>query len=341
MTVTAPTLNDTLPNRSPRHRRMFRPGFWGRHGFRIVVLAPTILMLGLFVYGFIAYTARVSVSRWEGIGVNLDTQDPLFGSYDEMFRSVRFQSDLRNIVVFTVLFLTAAVAIGMLLAILVHHALRGRGFFRSIFLFPYALSFIVTGVVWRWIFTPSAGVNLLLEKIGIGVRPQWITDPDVVGDISGPFNAVLPGDDFIQARLGIPLALIPVVIAASWQLAGFAMAIFLAGLSTIPDELAEAAALDGATTRQYYRYIALPHLRPMIVTVLVILGHVSLKSFDLVLAMSGRGPGFATDVPGIYVFEQTFRALEFNTGAAASMVMLLLVAIVVIPYLQRSLRERP
>ncbi len=313
-----------------------RNGFWARNGFRFAVTVPTLVVLGLFIYGFIAYTATVSVSQWEGLTINLQPHDPLLETYADMLRSPRFQADLRNITVFTVLFLGLAVVLGFVLAVLVHNTLRSRGFFRGVFLFPYSLSFIITGVVWRWIFTPSTGANRILEVIGIDARPGWITDPTVVGDLSAALEAIVPGGPFINTQLGIPLALIPVVIAASWQLAGFAMAIFLAGLATIPEELSEAAALDGAKSHQYYRYIALPHLGPMLVTVLVILGHVSLKSFDLVVAMSGRGPGFATDVPGIYVFEQTFRSLRFNTGAAASMVMLLLVAIVIVPYLYRT-----
>lgn len=313
-----------------------RSGFWARNGFRLVVLVPTIVLVGIFVYGFIAYTARVSVSQWQGLRVNLEPNDPLLETYSDMLQSPRFQADLRNITVFTVLFLGLAVVLGFVLAVLVHNSLRARGFFRGIFLFPYSLSFIVTGVVWRWIFTPSTGANLILERLGIDARPGWITDPTVIGDVSGALEAVVPGGEFVNAQLGIPLALIPIVIAASWQLAGFAMAIFLAGLATIPEELSEAASLDGAKSHQYYWHIALPYLRPMLVTALVILGHVSLKSFDLVVAMSGRGPGFATDVPGIYVFEQMFRSLSFNTGAAASMVMLLLVSIVIVPYLYRG-----
>jgi glucose/mannose transport system permease protein len=226
------------------------------------------------------------------------------------------------------------------LAVLVHDTLIGRSFFRSIFLFPYALSFIVTGVVWRWIFTPSTGANLILDALGIEHKPKWITDPSVAGDVSSALEKIIPGGDFIQVKLGIPLAIIPVVIAASWQLTGFAMANFLAALSAVPEELREAASLDGASWWQYQRRIALPLLWPMVIAVAIILAHVSLKSFDLVYAMVGQGPGFATDVPGIFVFEQMFRALRWNYGAGASMIMFLLVTAVVLPYLyRRNLKE--
>jgi glucose/mannose transport system permease protein len=143
----------------------------------------------------------------------------------------------------------------------------------------------------------------------------------------------------VKAQIGIPIALIPVIIAAVWQLSGFAMAMYLAGLGTISHDIREAAALDGASTWQTYRHIIIPLLRPITISTLVILGHISLKIFDLVFAMSGKGPGFATDVPGIYVYEQTFGATRYNLGAAASIFMLILVCCVMVPYLARSLRD--
>jgi glucose/mannose transport system permease protein len=322
------------PRRAPFVQRMSR--FWSHHGFQLVVLVPTLTMIGIFVYGFIGYSVRVSLSQWVGLTPNLAVKQPLGSTYGQLFQNARFQADIRNIIVFTVLFLTLAVVIGLILALLVHNALAGRAVFRNIFLFPYALSFIVTGVVWRWIFTPSAGANLILHGLGINANPKWITDPTVAGDVSSALNKILPGGDFIQIKLGIPLALVPVVIAAAWQLGGFAMANFLAALSAIPEELKEASDLDGASAVQYHRHIVLPLLGPMLGVVLILLGSTSLKSFDLVYAMVGQGPGFATDVPGIFVFEETFRALKYNTGAAASLVMLVMVAAVMVPYLYRS-----
>jgi glucose/mannose transport system permease protein len=336
--MTTTTRTGALP-KAPRQRKPTpQTGFHGwrhRHGFQAAVLLPAMSLIAIFVYGFIGYSFRVSLSNWTGLKPDLSVKQPVGITYVDLFKMPRWQADLRNIFVFTGLFLFLAVLIGVVLALLVHNALVTRGLFRSVFLFPYALSFIVTGVVWRWIFTPSAGVNLLFSSVGIDAKPGWITDPRVVGDITDGINALLPGDP-IKIKLGIPMALIPIVIAAAWQLGGFAMANFLAALAGMPEELKEAAELDGANTWQYHRFIVLPTLRPMIAVVLVLLGHVSLKSFDLVYAMSGQGPGFSTDVPGIFVFEQTFRALRWNTGAAASIVMLILVGAVMIPYLYRS-----
>jgi glucose/mannose transport system permease protein len=317
-----------------------RAGWLRRNRTQLLVLAPSVLALSVFVYGFIAYSIRVSFSKWQGIAPDLSVQQPLGTTYQTLMETPRFQADLRNTLVFTALFLVLAIVIGLLLAVLVYDTLVARGVFRSIFLFPYALSFIVTGVVWRWIFTPSTGVNLILDKLGVEHPPKWITDPTVVGDVSAGLEKVIPGGDFIQVKLGIPLAIIPVVIAAAWQLGGFAMANFLAALGAIPPELREAASLDGASWWQYQRRIVLPLLWPMIVAVGILLAHTSLKAFDLVYAMVGQGPGFATDVPGIFVFDQMFRALRWNMGAAASVVMFVLVGLVILPYLyRRTIKE--
>jgi glucose/mannose transport system permease protein len=242
-----------------------------------------------------------------------------------------------------------SVCSGLILAILLDQKVAGKGFFRSVFLFPYALSFIVTGVAWSWIFNPETGVNLLfdatginsvLAELGVGpLEPGWITDPTVAWQLNGALGAVFPPAADWSLKLGIPVALIPVTIAAAWQLSGFAMATFLAGLGTISHEVREAAALDGATNRRLYQDIIIPLLKPITVSILIILGHVSLKIFDLIFAMSGKGPGFATDVPGIFVYEMIFRAQRYNLGAAASIVMLVLVSIVIVPYLARQLKE--
>jgi glucose/mannose transport system permease protein len=306
-----------------------------------LLLSPSIIALLIFVYGFIGMTIWVSISNWRSAGMDLSLSDPLLGVYDRLFNMTRFQIDLRNTLIFTVLFLLFAVGFGLLLALLLDQHIPGGAFFRNIFLFPYALSFIVTGVSWRWIFNPESGINLLfdhlginwlLDQVGLGpLRPGWLTNPDVIGD--------LPFFDAVKAQIGFPMALLPVMIAATWQLSGFAMAMYLAGLGTISNDIREAASLDGASTWQIYRHIIIPLLRPITVSTLIILGHVSLKIFDLIYAMSGSGPGFATDVPGIFVFEQTFRATRYNLGAAASIVMLLLVSLVIVPYLARTLKE--
>lgn len=310
-----------------------------------LLLSPSILAIIIFVYGFIGMTIWISISNWRSPTQDLSISDPVMGVYDRLFNTTRFQIDLRNTIIFTVLFLILAVGVGLALALLLDQHIFGGSIFRNVFLFPYALSFIVTGVSWRWIFNPETGVNLLFEHLGINwligqfgaapIKPGWLTNPTVVGDLT----SWVPGLDMIKAQVGFPMALFPVVIAAVWQLSGFAMAMYLAGLGTISNDIREAAQLDGASSWRINRDIIIPILKPITISTLIILGHVSLKIFDLIYAMSGSGPGFATDVPGIFVFEQTFRATRYNLGAAASIVMLLLVSIVIVPYLARSVKD--
>jgi glucose/mannose transport system permease protein len=314
-----------------------------------LILLPSLFDIAIFVYIFISTTFYISISNWRTLKRDLTIRDPMWQTYVEMFTMPRFQADLRNTVVFTVMFMTFAILLGLFLAILLDHKLFGSAVFRNMFLFPYALSFVVTGVAWRWIFNPETGINLFFEILGINalltqmgfepLKPGWITDPKVVLSVNQALASIWPAAEKIQVQLGIPVALIPVAIAATWQLSGFVMAMYLGGMATISNEVREAARIDGASEWQIYRKVIIPILKPVTISVAVILLHVSLKIFDLVFTMSGVGPGFATDVPAIFVFEMTFKATRYNLGSAASVVMLVLVGLVIIPYLTRTLRE--
>lgn len=333
--VVAPAMVEAKSAKSGRYDRLIGP----------LLLSPSVIALAIFVYGFIGMTVWISMSTWDTAVMDLSLTDPFGAIYDALFNMTRFQINIRNTIVFTVFFLLLAVGLGLLFAVLLDQHIPGNALFRNVFLFPYALSFVVTGVAWRWIFNPETGINILVDHLGINwvlgklgmdpFAPKWITDPRVMGDLA----AVIPLPDAIKAQLGIPMAMIPVIIAAVWQLSGFAMAMYLSGLAAVSDEVREAAALDGASTFQLYKHIIIPLLKPITISTMIILGHVSLKIFDLVYAMSGRGPGYATEVPGIFMFEKTFKTLEYNTGAAASVVMLLLVSMVIVPYLARSMKE--
>lgn len=328
-------------------RKLWKPKI--NHAFLLIL--PSFLIVFVFVYVFILYTIGVSLSaNWRPATQDFTPNEDLLEVYGNLFLNPRFQADIRNSLIFAALFLLLTVVGGFILAILVNNLLRSKAFFRGVFLLPYALSFIVTGVVWRWIFNPESGVNLLLYYSGVSgiyenltgeeLRPEWLTSGEVVGDINVLLVQAFPQFEFIQVQLGIPLALIPVVLASSWQLLGFAMAMYLAGLAAIPPEVKEASEVDGASGFRYIRSIAIPMLAPITVTTLVILTHVAFKMFDLVFAMSGSGIGFATDMPGIFVYESMYKALLFNQGAAASIVMLIIVLLIVIPYLVKTNRQR-
>jgi glucose/mannose transport system permease protein len=291
------------------------------HMFAIACILPSILLVAIFVYGFISWTGYVSLSNWNSLVPDFSFAG--LKNYLFLFGDFRFQADLRNTIVFTILFISAVIVMGQFIAILLDQKIKGESLFRNIFFFPMALSFVVTGVVWQWLLNPSTGVNIFLEKIGF--KSMWYTDTNI-----------LAGFKWGKIEFGIPVAIIAVVIAAVWQMTGFAVAMYLAGLRGIPDEMREAARMDGATEFQIYRKIILPLLRPITVSVVIIMAHISLKIFDLIYAMTGPGANFVTDVPGVYMFETTFRGNYYANGAAIAIIMLLSVAIFIVPYLISS-----
>lgn len=307
----------------------------------LLVLAPSVAAIAVFVYGFIAWSAYISVTDWSGIIAN-KLKFVGLQNYLSIFNQGRFQTDIRNTIVFTVLFVASTLILGLALALMVDARVKGEAFFRTVYLFPMSLSFIVTGVAMAWIFTPgsnwqngdSTGINLLLQGWGLdGLKNGWITDASI-----WPNGGWFPA--WSKTRLGIPLAMLPVVAAATWQMSGFTMAMYLAGLRAIPEEIREAARVDGASDWQLFRSIILPSLRPVTLSAIIVLGHVSLKIFDLILTMTGGGPGNATDVPGIFMYEITFKANKFAEGAAVAMVILFVIALVIVPYLVSNMRSQ-
>lgn len=292
----------------------------------VLFLLPTLVAVAIFVYGFIGWTGYVSLTGWNSLIPDFSWVG--LQNYVGLFQDFRFQSDLRNTIVFTLMFIVACLGLGLSLAVLLDQRIRGETFFRNLFIFPMALSFIVTGVVWQWIFNPSTGINLWLQRLGWTEVPVWYVD-----------TRIIPGWEWGQIEVGIPIALIAVAVAAVWQLSGFTMAMYLAGLRGIPDELREAARVDGASEWQVWRRVILPQLHPITWSVVIILGHISLKIFDLVVAMTGPGANFVTDVPGIFMFETTFRGNHYAQGASIAVIMLVLVSMLIVPYLVSQMRR--
>jgi len=314
----------------------------------LLLIAPSVIAIAVFVYGFIAFTGFSSLTKWASL-----TPDFTFvgmRNYARLFTIDRFLIDLRNTVNFTVLFLAACLALGLFLALLLDQKVKGEAIFRNIFLFPMAISFIVTGVVWRWLLNPgtiqtgSSGVNLLFERMGLGfLRSKWFTDPTVLyirpETTVGQFLNSIGLDWVTTPYVGFSIAIISLVIAATWQMSGYTMAMYLAGLRGIPDELREAARVDGATEMQILRHIILPLLRPITLSAVIVLGHISLKIFDLVVSMTGPGPAFATDVPAFFMWDTTFRGNNFAQGAAIATILLIMVAVLIVPYLRFTMRS--
>ncbi len=282
----------------------------------MAMLAPSMLAIGLFVYGFIAWTVRVSTSSWRGLTPDYTWRG--LSNFAELFSDRRFAIDMRNTLLFTTLFVVGAVALGMFLALLLDRHIPGEAFFRSLFLFPLAISLIVTGVAWRWLMNPAtgnrlSGLNLLFDLVGLDplINAWHTTDP--------------------------PWGIAFVALPAVWQMSGFTMALFLGGLRSIPEDLKEAARVDGGSELQIYRRIVIPLLRPVLLSALIVLGHLSLKIFDLIVAISGKD--IRLDVPSVYMWTTTFDANNFARGAAIAVVLLLSVAVLVIPYLVWSMRR--
>jgi glucose/mannose transport system permease protein len=282
----------------------------------IVLISPSVLAIAVFVYGFIGWSIRVSASEWLGSLIPNYTFAGL-KRYVELFQDRRFGIDMRNTAIFTLLFLIASLVIGLFLAILLDQRLKGESLFRSIYLFPMAISFIVTGVAWRWLMSPATGtritgLNLLFARLGLDfLISKWHT--------TAP-----------------PWGIAFVAIPAVWQMSGFTMAMYLGGLRSIPDDLREAARVDGATEFQIYRYIVMPLLQPVTLSAVIVLGHISLKIFDLIVAIAQND--IRLDVPSIYMWRTTFDGTNYASGAAIGIIMLVTVALLIVPYLVYSMR---
>ena len=239
-----------------------------------------------------------------------------FKNYVALFSDPRFHIDIRNTLIFTGVFVIGSIILGFFMAVMLDQGLKGEGFFRSIFLFPMAISYIVTGVVWRWLMNPAegtrmSGLNLLFTSLNLDfLVNKWYTTPT--------------------------WGMAAIAMTAIWQMSGYTMALYLAGLRAVPDELREAARIDGASEVQIYRRIILPLLAPITLSVLIILGHTSLKVFDLIIAVSGKQ--LPLDVPAIYMWQTTFDGLFYGRGEAISILLLISVAVLIIPYIRYTLK---
>lgn len=420
--------------------------------YAFLMILPSIILLAIFVYGFIGQTFIWSLTDWSGLGaadeknyIGLENYEKLFSD----FNGFRFRSELVNTFFFTLFFLVGCLGLGFILAVVLDQKVMGEGIFRTIFLFPFALSFAVTGTVWRWLLNPNGGINRIPELFGadalttswlndrsrfefnwhdvsaitliiviglsallvfqhirrrkflaaffVGIPaallylwivsdfvsydsadpamhglfnwqdvPQYVTAVIVIGFLLYTVSLLWQGrrraaivtsiptlallgwyatngpDGFpnvaYEEEYGFNVALIGILVPAVWQLSGYTMAIYLAGIRGIPEELREAARVDGCTEWQVYMLIILPMLRPITLSAAIVLGHISLKIFDLIFAMVGTDY-LPVSVPGVQVYTTMFRSNKFAVGSAIAMVLLVMVASVIVPYLATSLRS--
>lgn len=276
-----------------------------------IVIAPSFALILFFVYGFIAWTTYISFSRSRMLpNYNLDGVRP----YEKLWNSLNWQVALENLAVFGILYIVICCVLGLFLAILLDQKIRFEGGLRPVFLYPMALSFIVTGTAWKWFLNPGLGLEKTMHELGWeSFSFDWLINPE--------------------------MAIYTVVIAGVWQTSGFVMAMFLAGLRGIDSEMLKAAQLDGASSFQMYRRIIIPQLRPVFLSAFIVLAHMAIKSYDLVIALTGGGPGNATELPATFMYSYTFSRNQMAVGSASAIVMLMTIAAIIVPYLYSELKE--
>jgi len=285
---------------------------WLERNVPKIVLAPSFAALLVFVYGFIAWTAWVSMTR-SRLLPKYEIEG--FIQYDRLFAAPRWDTAIDNLFVFGALFIAVSMLLGLLLAILLDQRIRAEGALRTIYLYPMALSMIVTGTAWKWIMNPGLGIEATVRGWGFeSFSFDWIIDPD--------------------------MAIYAVVIAGVWQASGFVMALFLAGLRSVDEEIIKAARVDGIPTWRIYSAIVIPSMAPIFLSAFIVLAHLAIKSFDLVIALTGGGPGYATDLPATYMYAMAFSRGDLGQAASSAMVMMAVVFAIVVPYLYSELRAK-
>jgi glucose/mannose transport system permease protein len=268
------------------------------------LILPSLICSFIYTFGFTAWTAYLSLSD--------SSQLPSYGfvgleNYAHLWANRRWNIAYSNLFFFSGFYVLGTMAVGLLLAILIDQKVRAESFWRTIFLYPLAVSFVVTGAVWSWLYNPTAGVEFLVRSWGFE---------------SFQFSLATSRKYAIWA----------VIITGIWQASGFAMALFLAGLRSIDQDLVKAAQIDGAGPLRTYAKVILPTISPIFIAVAVIMLQFAIKTFDLVVALTRGGPGISTTFPANYVYDLMFQRGQIGEGAAASIMMVAALAVVLVPY---------
>ncbi|MFH5801798.1 carbohydrate ABC transporter permease [Haladaptatus sp. CMAA 1911] len=280
----------------------------------LVFWLPPALLVGLFVYGAISWNALISLTDWAGFGSpNYSSLD--FEMYSRMVTDISFISAARNTVVLLVAFTIVSLVVGLVLAILVDQDIRATNTFRTIYLLPMSLSFVVTAIFWAWMYNPSSGlINVLLRSIGLDfVANDWISDP--------------------RTKLAA------VIFALMWQFSGYCMVVYLAGLRAIPNEQFEAARIDGASTLRMYRRVIIPQLRTSTLSAAIVLMVFALKAFDFLFVMFGDTPGPSSDILAVMMFREAFSSTNWAYGSAIATVLFVMALVIIGPYLVYQYRR--
>lgn len=277
-----------------------------------LVVAPTFVLVGIGIYGYMLWTGVLSFTSSSFLPV-YDFVG--FEQYAKLMSNDRWLTASVNLGIFGGLFILSCLLIGVVLAIFLDQKIRQEGAIRTIYLYPMALSMIVTGTVWKWILNPSLGLEKLMHDWGwTSFSFDWLVNSD--------------------------MAIYTIVMAAVWQASGFVMALFLAGLRGVDSSIIRAARVDGASLPLIYWKIILPSLRPVFFSAVMVLAHIAIKSFDLVMAMTAGGPGYSTDLPAVFMYAHTFTRGQMGLGSASAMLMLGAILALIVPYLYSELREK-
>jgi glucose/mannose transport system permease protein len=284
-----------------------------------LVLAPSFTLVLIFVYGFILWTIYLSFTNSKMFA---STDLTGFAAYQKLW-TWTFETNppsswytaIVNMGIFGGLYVCFCLVLGLTLAILLDQKIRGEGVLRPIYLYPLALSFIVTGTAWKLFLDPGIGLEKAVHDLGwTGFKFDWVVTPRMM--------------------------IYCVAIAGIWQTSGFVMAMFLAGLRGIDGEILKAAQIDGASSFAIYRRIIIPIMRPVFLSAVIILTHMAIKSYDLVLSVTGKNPGGAAELPSTFMYSYTFTRNQMAVGSASAVIMLMTIASIMIPYLYSELREK-
>jgi glucose/mannose transport system permease protein len=285
-----------------------------------LVLAPSFALILIFVYGFnlwtllLSFTSSKAFTNFHFIG--WANYEKLWTWTFERSPPSNWYTAIVNMGRFGALYVVFCLLLGLTLAILLDQKIRGEGILRPIYLYPLALSFIVTGTAWKLFLDPRIGLEKAMHDIGwTSFHFDWVVNP--------------------------PMMIYCVAIAGVWQTSGFVMAMFLAGLRGIDGEILKAAQIDGASAFATYRRIVIPIMRPVFLSAIIVLAHMAIKSYDLVLSVTGKNPGGAAELPSTFMYSYTFTRDQMAVGSASAVIMLMTIAAIMVPYLYSELREKP
>jgi glucose/mannose transport system permease protein len=284
-----------------------------------LVLAPSFALVLIFVYGFNLWTFLLSFTSSKAF-TNLNFIG--LANYQKLWNWT-FQTDppsswytaLVNMGLFGGLYVAFCLVLGLTLAIVLDQKIRGEGILRPIYLYPLALSFIVTGTAWKLFLDPRIGLEKAVHDLGwASFHFDWVVNPRMM--------------------------IYCVAIAGVWQTSGFVMAMFLAALRGIDGEILKAAQIDGASAYATYRRIVIPIMRPVFLSAIIVLAHMAIKSYDLVLSVTGKNPGGAAELPSTFMYSYTFTRDQMAVGSTSAIIMLMTIAAIMVPYLYSELREK-